>query len=138
VVKTGGSARAIPKKRESLSAVTSRTMEQIAEEKSAVWGAHAPSRAPFGASPKGGASGPRGRRPQHARRVRSPEFVKSMKAAAVTELPQEGDWIHEVKWDGYCALGGPNRSRSLLRLPVRIAAGGSTQAARPSGDDPSD
>jgi bifunctional non-homologous end joining protein LigD len=27
-----------------------------------------------------------------------------MKATAVTELPEEGDWIYEVKWDGYRAL----------------------------------
>jgi bifunctional non-homologous end joining protein LigD len=28
-----------------------------------------------------------------------------MKATAVTELPAEGDWIYEIKWDGYRALG---------------------------------
>jgi ATP-dependent DNA ligase len=27
-----------------------------------------------------------------------------MKATAVTELPQEGDWTYEIKWDGYRAL----------------------------------
>ncbi len=104
VKKTGGMAKSIPKKRESVSALTERTMEQIAGQRTAVWGAHAPSRAAFGASPKDGKSGGRGRTPQHARRVRSPEFIKPMKATAVTELPEEGDWIYEVKWDGYRAL----------------------------------
>jgi bifunctional non-homologous end joining protein LigD len=28
-----------------------------------------------------------------------------MKATAVTELPKGGEWIYEVKWDGYRALG---------------------------------
>jgi bifunctional non-homologous end joining protein LigD len=37
VVNTGGNVKAIPKKRESASALTGRTMEQIAGEKSAVW-----------------------------------------------------------------------------------------------------
>jgi hypothetical protein len=36
-VNTGGNVKAIPKKRESASALTGRTMEQIAGEKSAVW-----------------------------------------------------------------------------------------------------
>src|SRR5205807_4797427 len=37
VVKTGGKAKAIAKKSESVSALSGRTMEQIAGEKSAVW-----------------------------------------------------------------------------------------------------
>ena len=28
-----------------------------------------------------------------------------MKATAVTELPKGDEWIYEVKWDGYRALG---------------------------------
>src|SRR5207237_6347318 len=52
VNKTGGNAKAIATKREAVSAVTGRTMEQIAGEKLAVWGAHAPSRAGSGASPE--------------------------------------------------------------------------------------
>src|SRR5437764_14268356 len=110
VGKTSGNANAIPKKREAVSALTGRTMEQIAGQKSAVWGAHALSRAVSGASPEISlkapkAIGARGRPPRHARRVRSPEFVKPMKATAVGELPEEGDWIYEIKWDGYRALG---------------------------------
>jgi bifunctional non-homologous end joining protein LigD len=82
VRKTSGPAKAIPKKREAVSALTGRTMEKIAGEKSAVWGAHAPSRAVSGASPemysagtRRKKAGARGRAPQHARRVRSPRFV---------------------------------------------------------------
>src|SRR5205085_7054118 len=44
------------------------------------------------------------RRPGRRRAASPPRFVKPMKATAVTELPEEGDWIYEVKWDGYRAL----------------------------------
>jgi bifunctional non-homologous end joining protein LigD len=102
VKKTGGGAKAISKKREAVSALTGRTMEKIAGEKSAVWGAHAPSRAVSGASPEISSA-------ESARKTggrgRSPRFVRPMKATAVTELPPEGDWIYEIKWDGYRALG---------------------------------
>src|SRR5947208_5855478 len=50
VVKTGGKAKTIPKKREETSALTGRTMEQIAGQKSAVWGGHTPPGAVSGAS----------------------------------------------------------------------------------------
>jgi bifunctional non-homologous end joining protein LigD len=43
--------------------------------------------------------------PSHIRKQKAPRFVKPMKATAVTELPAEGDWIYEIKWDGYRALG---------------------------------
>jgi bifunctional non-homologous end joining protein LigD len=36
---------------------------------------------------------------------RAPHFVPPMKATAVTELPEGAQWIYEVKWDGYRALG---------------------------------
>jgi bifunctional non-homologous end joining protein LigD len=90
VVKTGGNAKSIPKKSESVSALTGRTMEKIAGEKSAVW-----------RSNRG--SGSTESRP--AKGSKAPRFVRPMKATAVTELPEEGDWIYEIKWDGYRALG---------------------------------
>ena len=90
VNKTGGNAKPISKKRESLSALTGRTMEQIAGERSAVW-----------RSNRG--SGATESRP--TTKAKAPRFVRPMKATAVTELPAEGDWIYEIKWDGYRALG---------------------------------
>jgi bifunctional non-homologous end joining protein LigD len=103
--KTGGKAKSISKKRESVSAITGRTMEQIAGQRTAVWrsnrsskvgGAFAPRRA------KPGLSGHKG--PSDIAKQKPPRFVRPMKATAVTELPEEGDWIYEVKWDGYRAL----------------------------------
>jgi len=102
VIKTGGNTKAISKKRESLSALTGRTMEKIAGEKSAVWGSNvggALVRRPA----KQKDSGRKG--PSHIRKSSAPRFVKPMKATAVTELPADGDWIYEIKWDGYRALG---------------------------------
>src|SRR5436190_13437270 len=84
VIKTGGNGKAIPKKREGLSAVTGRSMEQIAGQKSAVW---------------------RSNRESEVKEGSAPRFVRPMKATAVTELPDGGDWIYEIKWDGYRALG---------------------------------
>ena len=90
VVKTGGKAKAIAKKSESVSALTGRTMEQIAGERLAVWhGDHG--------------NGSTESRP--TRKQKAPQFVRPMKATAVTDLPEEGDWIYEIKWDGYRALG---------------------------------
>ena len=81
VIKSSGNAKAISKKREAVSALTGRTMEQIAGEKSAIW------------------------RSDRSRKTKPPRFVRPMKATAVAELPEEGDWIYEIKWDGYRALG---------------------------------
>ncbi|MFN2623439.1 MAG: non-homologous end-joining DNA ligase [Chthoniobacterales bacterium] len=89
VVKTGGNAKATPKKREPVSAVTGRTMEQIAGRKSAI--------GRVGALRRSGS--------RNSGRASLPRFVRPMKATAVTELPEEGDWIYEIKWDGYRALG---------------------------------
>jgi bifunctional non-homologous end joining protein LigD len=116
VNKTGGKARAIPKKREAVSAITGRTMEQIAGERSAVW-----------RSDRGGASAPRqskprkgsGRKgPSHVGEASAPQFVRPMKATAVSELPAEGDWIYEIKWDGYRALG-LKRGESVQLLSLK-------------------
>jgi bifunctional non-homologous end joining protein LigD len=81
VTRTGGKAKAISKKRELVSALTGRTMEQIAGRVGAL------------------------RRSGRRRAASLPNFIRPMKATAVTELPEEGDWIYEIKWDGYRALG---------------------------------
>src|SRR5689334_23688621 len=42
-------------------------------------------------------------------RLPFPRFVKPMKATAVAELPEGGEWIYELKWDGF-------RDRKSTRL----------------------
>lgn len=45
---------------------------------------------------------------------RAPDFVEPMKARLVDTLPGAGDWIYEVKFDGYRALGICNSGRARL------------------------
>jgi len=127
VTKVDAAKKRLSKRRENVSALTGRTTEQIAKEKSAVWGAHAPSRAVSGASPETGArNGPnrqgirQGKREniqrptlnvqrstsqsRRQREIKAPEFIAPMKATPVEKLPEEEEWIYEIKWDGYRAI----------------------------------
>jgi bifunctional non-homologous end joining protein LigD len=93
VRKTNGDAKVISKKRDDTSALTGRTMEKIAGEKSAVWRSNrndSEPKAPTKRATKNRAAGP--------------HFIKPMKATAVTQLPEGDDWLYEVKWDGYRVL----------------------------------
>src|SRR6266513_52445 len=87
IIKTGGDAKPISKRRESVSALNGRTMEKIASERSAVWHSN-----------RGAAQ------EKKCARVKEPRFVKPMKATAVAELPVGDKWIYEIKWDGYRSL----------------------------------
>ncbi|HEY2140132.1 MAG TPA: non-homologous end-joining DNA ligase, partial [Chthoniobacterales bacterium] len=100
VNKSGGKARLIAKKREAVSALTGRTMEQIAAEKTAVW------RSNRNGEEGSGLQRPADRKSRRSGRsgIKMPRFVRPMKATAVAELPETGDWIYEVKWDGYRAI----------------------------------
>ena len=94
--KTGGNAKAISAKRDAVSALSGRTMEQIAGTRNG--GKHSGRqilRDKAAATPQKSAKRPV---------VPPPRFVPPMKATAVAELPQGDEWIYEVKWDGYRAL----------------------------------
>ena len=105
--KTGDDAKTISAKRADVSALTRRTMEQIADtDERRVW-----------MRPQSN----KGRQPETKRGKRSSpparRFIKPMKATAVTELPNGDEWIYEVKWDGYRALGLKHgRNARLLSL----------------------
>jgi bifunctional non-homologous end joining protein LigD len=49
--------------------------------------------------------------------VRLPEFVEPMKAKLVDSMPSSGEWIYEIKFDGYRALAlrGGSETRVLSR-----------------------
>jgi bifunctional non-homologous end joining protein LigD len=92
--KTGGNAKPISAKRDEVSALSGQTMEEL-----------------VGYGNGRGSKRPRGvasRRPETKRAknkpVPAPQFVRPMKATAITELPKGSEWIYEVKWDGYRAL----------------------------------
>jgi bifunctional non-homologous end joining protein LigD len=88
--KTDGNAKPIAKRRENLSALSGRTMEKIGGENSPVW--------------KSNRKSNQAARQKKRHPVPAPQFVRPMKATAVTQLPEGDEWIYEVKWDGYRAL----------------------------------
>jgi bifunctional non-homologous end joining protein LigD len=55
-------------------------------------------------------------KPHSATSVRPPEFIEPMKAKLVDSMPP-GDWIYEIKFDGYRALAlrGGSETRVLSR-----------------------
>jgi len=102
--KTSRNAQTISAKREGVSALSGRTMEQIADtDERRVSRRPRPSES---------------RRSETKRAKRSsppaPRFVSPMKATAVTELPKGDEWIYEVKWDGYRALGLKHEQNARL------------------------
>lgn len=124
----GGSVSTL--RRRERSALTGRTLEEIAAARDAVWRSDRPAktaargsgerRGPAGRKPAAQAARPpqrnadaRPRRSGKTRRPRpaasrpatpAPEFMAPMLARVVTELPAGDEWLYEVKWDGYRAL----------------------------------
>ncbi|MBA2728727.1 MAG: DNA ligase, partial [Parachlamydiaceae bacterium] len=39
-----------------------------------------------------------------------PDFISPMLSTLVVEIPQEGEWIYEIKWDGYRAISYCNKN----------------------------
>jgi bifunctional non-homologous end joining protein LigD len=102
--KTGGAAKMISAKREDLSALSGRTMEQIADTDER----RVPLRSQPSESCQSKTKGAKRSSPP------APRFISPMKATAVTELPKGDEWIYEVKWDGYRALGLKHGDRVRL------------------------
>jgi bifunctional non-homologous end joining protein LigD len=102
--KTEEDAKTIPAKRKDLSALSGRTMEQIADtnDQGVSVRSQAAERDRFELKPAKQSSPP------------APSFVRPMKATAVTELPNGDEWIYEVKWDGYRALGLKHGGKARL------------------------
>jgi DNA ligase D-like protein (predicted ligase) len=89
IEKINGAAKAISTRRENTSALSGRTMEQIAGEADTVWHSN--------------------RSPVPDLDVDSlPEsdmrFIEPMQCKLVADLPEGDGWQYEVKWDGYRAL----------------------------------
>ena len=99
ITKTATAAKRITPKQENASAITGRTMEEIAAQKTNTWHSNRPPAPPVKPdSPARAASPPR------APKVAAPAFIAPMKATPVEVLPSGDEWIYEVKWDGYRAL----------------------------------
>jgi bifunctional non-homologous end joining protein LigD len=129
ILKTGGDARPISKKKEDRSVKTGRTMEQIAKARDAEWesGREADesptskfkARIRNAIKKKGNdevtqrhsaavASAKAGRPAVTSLpdlRSAAPRFIEPMKAKLVEKPPATGDWIYELKFDGIRLIG---------------------------------
>jgi bifunctional non-homologous end joining protein LigD len=124
ILKTGADAKPISKKLEDQSVKTGRTMKQIASDRDAEWesnhgekdtSARSTLKARIKAAFKQNdnvAQTPNLRSDQ--RQVENlppnlpsakPRFIEPMKAKLVDEPPKHGDWIYELKFDGFRAIG---------------------------------
>ncbi|WP_099864666.1 DNA ligase D [Pararhizobium haloflavum] len=80
---------------------TGRGMKEIAAEKDAVWSSKDK---PAARTAKAEAQKPK-QMPKRSARAAMPDFESPMLATLVDEAPDGGDWLHEVKFDGYRLLG---------------------------------
>jgi bifunctional non-homologous end joining protein LigD len=110
LLKTGGSVRALGVKRDDQSILTGRSMRQIAEQKTATWKSNREtSSSRVESKPTKAAarepSSPAAKKPASKPSRRAPlKFIEPMKAKLVEEPPSYGEWVYELKWDGYRAL----------------------------------
>jgi bifunctional non-homologous end joining protein LigD len=90
LIKGGENLKPVSKKSDDTSALSGKTMRQLSRS-TAVWESSKPSRA---------------RQPEHASRAQlpPPTFIEPMKARLVSKPPEDGDWIYEIKFDGYRAM----------------------------------
>jgi bifunctional non-homologous end joining protein LigD len=57
---------------------------------------------------------PKAQTPKAASKAVTVQFVEPMYAQLVQKLPDENDWLYEVKFDGYRCLAGRNAARVTL------------------------
>lgn len=107
IAKAGKPAKAVSERRERTSALSGRTLEQIAEAGEAVWQSnHATDVKP---------SGKKGEEKVERKLPAEAKFVKVMTAREVAELPDDSEWVYEIKLDGYRALGTKHADEVRLR-----------------------
>ncbi len=80
LLKSGEDMRPVSKKKDDESSLSHRTMARIAKERNAEW------------------------RSGHEETTAAPPFIEPMKATLAAEPPRHGDWLYELKFDGYRAL----------------------------------
>lgn len=100
LIKSGRSLRPISKKKDDESCLSGRSMAKIANAQDAEW-----------------RSGKATKPVKPTKAVQDVEFFPPMKATLFAEPPGQGEWIYELKFDGYRALAIKNRD------PVRLISG---------------
>jgi bifunctional non-homologous end joining protein LigD len=103
LIRNGDSLKPVSKKQDDQSVLTGRTMTRIAADRDAQWHSK-PS-----ATPKKDPPGKPAPVPENLTSL----FIEPMKAKLVTK-PPPGDWVYELKWDGYRAIGIRGGTRSIL------------------------
>jgi bifunctional non-homologous end joining protein LigD len=83
-----GKAQTLSAKADDQSAISGRTMKQIAKDNDAQWQSNTPAEK-------------HARKGRSSHRIVEPAFVEPMKCKAVVELPGDGEWTFEIKFDGY-------------------------------------
>lgn len=118
LLKTGESLAQISEKRDDESVLSRRSMQEIAQQKTATWhstgqewevgqktkrrAVQASTRSP---SRKEEQPAKSSRRSTPSKKGKRLGFLEPMKAKLVDEPPSRGEWVYELKWDGYRALG---------------------------------
>lgn len=96
ISKAGEDAKKITAKQENTSVLSGRTMEKIAKAKDAVWDSDRE-------APESGKAKIPSAKKQAS--IPAPKFIETMSAREVQQLPDDRNWVYEIKWDGYRALG---------------------------------
>ncbi len=124
ILKTGADAKPISKRLEDQSVKTGRTMKQIATDRDAEWESNHGEKATSARSTLKArikAAFKQNDNVEQVPNLRSdqrqvenllhnlpsakPRFIQPMKAKLVDEPPKHGDWIYELKFDGFRAIG---------------------------------
>jgi bifunctional non-homologous end joining protein LigD len=102
MIKAGGAQKAPAPKQEDASALTGRSMAEIAAAQDAVWHSNRSNGQSAETEPRASANAEAPPAALNALPRARAKFIKPMMALAVNELPQESEnWLYEVKLDGY-------------------------------------
>jgi bifunctional non-homologous end joining protein LigD len=112
ILKTGADAKPPSKKSEDQSVRTGRTMKQIAEDRDAEWQTNRETDEDPSSKFKSRVRAAVKKKEEPVRPDKSlaglssakPRFIEPMKAKLVEKPPAHGDWIYELKFDGFRAI----------------------------------
>jgi bifunctional non-homologous end joining protein LigD len=112
ILKTGGDTKPPSKKFEDQSVKTGRTMKQIAEDRDVEWQRNRESdespasrfKSRIRAAVKKKEEPARWDKPLAGLSSAKPRFIEPMKAKLVEKPPTHGDWVYELKFDGFRAI----------------------------------
>ncbi|HEX8312473.1 MAG TPA: DNA polymerase ligase N-terminal domain-containing protein, partial [Chthoniobacteraceae bacterium] len=100
LLKSDESIRAVTKKEDDQSILSGRTMQKIAEDRDAEWQSNREEKASSLRAKPAAKKAPAKPRAKSAKLT----FIEPMKAKLAEQPPTTGDWIYELKFDGFRAL----------------------------------